>query len=56
MLVRRKANRDLLVISINLLNRSVAVEVEYGAVKPVGGTFTPPPSVPDRALGATGCC
>jgi transcription termination/antitermination protein NusG len=34
-LVRRKANRDLLVLSINLLNRSVAVEVECGAVDPV---------------------
>ena len=53
-LVRRKANRDLLVLSINLLNRSVAVEVECGAVEPVGGRVTPP-SVPDQTL-AAGCC
>ncbi len=54
LLVRHKANRDLLVISINLLNRSVAVEVECGAVEPVDGRFTPL-SVPARALAAARC-
>jgi len=54
-LVRRKANRDLLVLSINLLNRSVAVEVECGAVDPIADPFVPD-GVPEPRLVASGCC
>jgi transcription antitermination factor NusG len=38
-LVRHKATRGLLVLSVNLLNRSVAVEVDCAAVSPVGNLF-----------------
>ena len=54
-LVRRKLNRDLLVVSINLLNRSVAVEVESGAVEPIGDAFVVD-GVPQARLTAPGCC
>jgi len=54
-LVRRKANRGLLVVSINLLNRSVAVEVECGAVEPVETVFALR-SVPGKSLAASGYC
>ena len=54
-LVRRKANHDLLVLSINLLNRSVAVEVECGAVDPVGGAFPVAAAAASRLV-ASGCC
>jgi transcriptional antiterminator NusG len=37
-LVRNKSSRGLLVLSVNLLNRSVAVEVECSAVVPVEST------------------
>lgn len=37
-LVRNKSSRGLLVLSVNLLNRSVAVEVECSAVVPVDST------------------
>ena len=40
-LVRQKAMRGLLVLSINLLNRSVAVEVDCGAVIPVQDALVP---------------
>ena len=40
-LVRHKATRGLLVLSVNLLNRSVAVEVDCAAVIPVGDLFVP---------------
>jgi transcription antitermination factor NusG len=40
-LVRNKASRGLLVISVNLLNRSVAVEVDCASVDPVESTFAP---------------
>lgn len=54
-LVRRKANRDLLVVSINLLNRSIAVEVESGAVDPLenAGAVTP---VSGQSFSASGYC
>jgi len=54
-LVRRKANRDLLVVSINLLNRSVAVEVECGAVEPVENVSAVRP-VTGRSLAASEYC
>jgi transcriptional antiterminator NusG len=54
-LVRRKTNRDLLVLSINLLNRSVAVEVECGAVEPVDSVFVPTP-VQGLRVATSGCC
>jgi len=54
-LVRRKASRDLLVVSINLLNRSVAVEVESSAVDPIDRTFSMS-SHPAQRLGASGLC
>jgi len=41
-LVRQKAARGLLVLSVNLLNRSVAVEVECAAVVPVDCVFGAP--------------
>lgn len=41
-LVRHKPNRGMLVLSVNLLNRSVAVEVDCGAVVPVDRVFMPP--------------
>jgi transcription antitermination factor NusG len=54
-LVRRKANHDLLVLSINLLNRSVAVEVNCGAVIPVDSA-TPARRFQEAAgLAATEC-
>jgi transcription elongation factor/antiterminator RfaH len=40
-LVRSKTNRRLLVLSVNLLHRSVAVEVDCGAVVPVGSSPAP---------------
>jgi transcription antitermination factor NusG len=40
-LVRNKSSRGLLVLSVNLLNRSVAVEVDCASVEPVDGTFSP---------------
>src|SRR6185295_14634244 len=54
-LVRRKANRDLLVVSINLLNRSVAVEVECGAVEPVENVCAVTPAS-GQGLAASGYC
>jgi len=40
-LVRQKGMRGLLVLSINLLNRSVAVEVDCGAVIPLQDAIVP---------------
>jgi len=54
-LVRRKANRDLLVISINLLNRSVAVEVECSAVEPLANACAVTPAS-GQGLAASGYC
>jgi transcriptional antiterminator NusG len=54
-LVRRKANRDLLVVSINLLNRSVAVEVACGAVEPVENVSAVRPAT-GQSLVASGYC
>jgi transcriptional antiterminator NusG len=39
LLVRQKASRGLLVLSVNLLNRSVAVEVDCATVVPVDGSL-----------------
>jgi transcription antitermination factor NusG len=39
-LVRTKTSRGLLVLSVNLLNRSVAVEVDCAAVVPIGSSCT----------------
>lgn len=49
-LVRNKSSRGLLVLSVNLLNRSVAVEVECSAVvsvdsTPAAGFLSTPPAV-----------
>ncbi len=41
-LVRHKSNRGMLVLSVNLLNRSVAVEVDCGAVVPIDRPLVPP--------------
>jgi len=41
-LVRHKANKGLLVLSVNLLNRSVAVEVDCASVMPMEGAFAAP--------------
>ncbi len=40
-LVRSRPNRGLLVLSVELLHRSVAVEVDCGAVVPVAGSSRP---------------
>ena len=40
-LVRTKTSRGLLVLSVNLLNRSVAVEVDCAAVVPIRSTRAP---------------
>jgi transcription antitermination factor NusG len=41
-LVSNKSSRGLLVLSVNLLNRSVAVEVDCTSIEPVDSTFAPP--------------
>ena len=46
--VRSRRNRGLLVLSVQLLHRSVAVEVDSGAVVPVGPS-TPAGGPPPRA-------
>lgn len=54
-LVRNKTSRGLLVLSVNLLNRSVAVEVECSAVVPVDSSYVAgPPSAP-LAMAASPC-
>lgn len=45
-LVRCRPNRGLLVLSVNLLQRSVAVEVDCAAVEPVAGSRPPAPRMP----------
>ena len=54
-LVRNKTSRGLLVLSVNLLNRSVAVEVECSTVVPVESTHSA--VLPSRApAGAASPC
>lgn len=50
-LVRQKATRGLLVLSVNLLNRSVAVEVDCAAVIPAGSVFVPRTCLQDTSAG-----
>jgi transcription antitermination factor NusG len=52
-LVRCRANRGLLVISVDLLRQSVAVEVDCTLVTPVGGGAAIPPRSGSRALAAS---
>lgn len=55
-LVRNRPKQGLLVLSVDLLQRSVAVEIECNAVDPVDGPFgaigfpSPRPAVPDHIL------
>ena len=49
-LVRMKPNRELLVLSVDLLQRSVAVEVDSASVEPVA-SFTRPAGSPRGAAG-----
>jgi len=53
-LVRQKTARGLLVLSVNLLNRSIAVEVNCADVIPVSGASMPQFSVPN--VGVAGPC
>ena len=50
-LVRHRPNRGLLVISVDLLRQSVAVEVDCTLVTPVGGALTTLPSSNSRTPG-----
>jgi len=52
--VRSRPNRGLLVISIDLLQRSVAVEIEWSAVEPIVATPPVPPSGPAKILAFAG--
>lgn len=54
-LVRNKTSRGLLVLSVNLLNRSVAVEVDCAAVVPVDSAFVPRLRPAARAMVAAPC-
>jgi transcription antitermination factor NusG len=52
-LVRSRPNRGLLVISVDLLRQSVAVEVDCTLVTPVGGAAAITPRSASRAAAAS---
>jgi transcription antitermination factor NusG len=52
-LVHNNPHKGLLIVSVDLLQRSVAVEVDCTFVVPVGGPVTAAPASQSRARGAT---
>jgi transcription antitermination factor NusG len=56
-LVHNKPHKGLLVVSVELLQRSVAVEVDCTFVVPVGGTIAAAATAPlrSRLISPTGC-